>query len=245
MSDATHNRLAEILSDIEARCVKYKRAPLEAAQQWADENWSLGDSPLSEVVTAGVRYCQLNSMDQTIGFDLNKLGTQVCRFLDMSLTEGQARVDLYGAVIELHEFAHGVRREIECSATSKSNGAIGDPTSKGRQIANNNAPVSDGPVEGYRWAHNCKVTSDTMQPKAWKLAEFLWKRPMRTADFDTLALPVYDRHGHTVTEHAIGSLRKQANSFFSQHGIPLLVSIKQGIVRLEMPSAADCPPVAQ
>jgi hypothetical protein len=218
---------------------------LEAAQQWANENWSLSDRPLTEVITAGIRYCQLHGMDQTIGFDLNKLGTRVCRFLDMHLTEEQASVELYDAVLALREFAHGVPVEIEWHLASNGYRRNGELPSVGDVVTNNNEPAADGPVEGYRWCHNGKVTSDTLQPKAWKMAEFLWTKPTHTADFNDLALPVYDKHSHSVTEDAIGSFRKQANSFFSQNRIPLLVSIKQGTVSLEMPSAADVRQVAQ
>jgi len=239
MLKSSHARLAQILRDIEGRCANYKRHPLSEAQKWTDENWSLGTNPLIDVVKAGVTYCQLNGMDQHIGFELNQLGARVCGLSDTHLTERIAGVELFDAVAELREFARRVRSEIEWYSADDNYVLHDEAKCNGQAVTNNSDAALDGPVEGYRWCHNGDVTCGAMQPKAWKMANFLWTKRSHTAYFDDLAQPVYEEHSHPITESAIGSLRKQANSFFAMHSIPLLVSIKQGTVSLEIPSAVE------
>jgi hypothetical protein len=104
VSAVSHPRLAQILGEIEARCAAYKHDSLVDAQRWADENWELGESPLIDLVRKGVLYCQLNGMDQTVGFELNKLGASVNNWSSITITESIARNELYGAVFVLHDY---------------------------------------------------------------------------------------------------------------------------------------------
>ena len=234
MTSSSHTRLAEILSDIESRCADYKDSPPAEVQRWCKDNWSLGDSPLREVVASGVTLCQLYGMDQTIGYELNKRGTEVSCLLEMFPTEGIAHVKLGVAIFSLRDFSKVVCHEIEqCEIGIHNNN--GKAPAIGQETVVDAVPEHDGPVEGYRWRHNGTVTRGTMPPKAWKMVRFLWNKLSRTAEFDELALPVYDSHGHAPSEDAIGSLRKQANSFFVKHDVLLVVSIKQGTVSLDSP----------
>ncbi len=114
-----------------------------------------------------------------------------------------------------------------------------DTQINGSALANGGDADPDGPVEGYRWRHNGRVVEVTLQPKAWKLVHFLWHLRTGTANIFDLAQPIYGDPNHEVTENAISSLRKRANIYFENHDIPLLVSVKQGTVNLEVLPVAE------
>src|SRR5215216_1959589 len=126
----SHGRFAQILGEIESRCAKYKRHSLAAAQQWADQNWSLSDSPLSDVVTTGVRYCDVHGLRVSIGLQLKELGAKVCRLLDCHLTDELA-LQLGDSIYGLCEFAHGVRNEINLDAANNGRNVNDDERSNG------------------------------------------------------------------------------------------------------------------
>jgi hypothetical protein len=220
MSVATHSRLAEILRDIEARCDKYKPVPLEEAQRWADENWSLGDSPLIDLIKAGVWYCNLHGMDQTIGFDLNKLGLHVCRFLDMYLTDSVARVELFGAVVALREFAHGVRTLIDSSSPSCGEDDNVTLQSNIQTVKNYHDQECDGPCGIRHWRHNGQLLKADMRKGAWKMAKHLWGQPNKAASIYQLLEPVYGDGTHPVSKEGFRSLCRDANKFFIKHRLP-------------------------
>jgi hypothetical protein len=58
-------------------------------------------------------YCQLYYLDQTVGFELKKLGDQCHHLADNTLIEYGPRTDLHTAVFQLYKFARGHRVEIE------------------------------------------------------------------------------------------------------------------------------------
>ena len=233
MSETSHPRLAQILSDIEARCAKYKRQPLDEAQQWADENWSLSESPLAEVVRGGVWYCQLHGMDQTIGFELNMLGARVCGFLDMYLTERLASVELFDAVFALREFASGVRSQIGWRAANDSHdGPRGEAQGNGQVVANNNAPEPDGPCADSRWRNNGQLLKGHMRAGAWRMVNHLWEQPHKTARINELLEPVYGDRSYPISKEAFRSLCRDANRFFNKRNVPLRASTSNGSVTL-------------
>lgn len=115
----------------------------------------------------------------------------------------------------------------------------GEPPSNGHAVANRGDSEPEGPVQGFRWCYGGKITGDAMSPKPWKLANFLWSKRYRTAAFHELEVPVYDDCTHCVSAVAVGSLRREANAFFSDHNIPLIVSVKKGTVSLDTPPAVE------
>jgi hypothetical protein len=90
--------------------------------------------------------------------------------------------------------------------------------------ANGNAV--DGPcgIDGFRWQG---VTSRGLTRKVFALLTLLWKKHDRTASFSDLAEPVYGDPQETVTGDRVGSLRREANKFFHEHGILLTVTISR------------------
>jgi hypothetical protein len=60
--------------------------------------------------------------------------------------------------------------------------------------------------------------------RVWALISFLWVP--RQAFIESLASPVWDDPSHDISIIALGSIRREANRFFRENGIPLIVRIK-------------------
>jgi hypothetical protein len=108
----SHLRLAQILREIEDRCATFPRRSTAALQSWAEKNWSLGPDPLIDLVQAGIRYCQLNGMDQTIGIELAQAGHRLRAVLD-SVIDDETRASLFPPVLDLEQLAREIRNAIE------------------------------------------------------------------------------------------------------------------------------------
>jgi len=89
----------------------------------------------------------------------------------------------------------------------------------------------DGPIaNGFRYAGD---NHDGLTAKPWLLVNHLWKQDGRTCDFEDLAEPVWqDREYGGITAGMVASLRKRANKFFLDEGIPFEVSTNARIVSL-------------
>ena len=90
----------------------------------------------------------------------------------------------------------------------------------------------DGPCGNNQWRHDGEVAAGTMQVGAWKMVKHLWGLTDRVASFDDLIVPVYGDPEHIADEVAFGAMRREANKFFGDNGIPWKASLKKGSVSL-------------
>jgi hypothetical protein len=81
----------------------------------------------------------------------------------------------------------------------------------------------DGPAGVYQWRLNGRLILKTMREGSWRLVKFLY--PEGSATFDDLAEPINGDREEVPDSISIGSLRRDANSYFNAHGIPYKVSV--------------------
>ncbi len=132
----------------------------------------------------------------------------------------QAKADLADPLLRGHTFAH-VRGWTPFTA-----GAKAEPV---RSVT---ALQQDGPCGSNQWRHDGEVLAGTMQVGAWKMVKHLWGQPEHVARFDDLLVPVYGDPEHIADDNAFGTLRREANKFFKNNGIPWKASLKKGTVSL-------------
>ena len=70
----------------------------------------------------------------------------------------------------------------------------------------------------------------------------LLQQPDLSAEYNELRQPVYRDQEHQADNNAFGSLRRAANKFFAEYGIPWRVGIKQRIVFLRVAPAGHKKP---
>jgi hypothetical protein len=92
-------------------------------------------------------------------------------------------------------------------------------------------PSADGPVPPDAFRHEARLYHG-LQPKPYRLVEYLWGCENRTSPFHDLAEPVWGDREQMVPDCGPGSLRRQANRFFAKHAIPYKVSIKNRMAAL-------------
>jgi hypothetical protein len=97
-------------------------------------------------------------------------------------------------------------------------------------------PSSDGPFppDGFQYGGRIESIGRT---KVWKLINHLWVRRNRTSTIRELAGPVWDDESMVVEKSRLGSLRRDANSFFENCGWPFRVTIKGDYVSIVGPDA--------
>src|SRR5262249_2087302 len=80
--------------------------------------------------------------------------------------------------------------------------------------------LDDGPVppDKFRYQGNELIIQ---RPKVWNLISALWRAKRWTIAFDDLAQPVWGDHAKLVDESSLGSVRRDANNFFSENDIQL------------------------
>lgn len=230
MPEAPHNRLAQILGDIESRCAKYRHQPLSEAQQWADDNWwgFGGDKPLMDLVILGCKYCNLHGLRIPTGLELSDLGAKVDSLKCLSLDDRVAR-DLSAAVRELLKFARDVLFVID--GQDSHNGPNGEPQS-GQVTAKENVAECDGPAGPRHWRHNGQVLKGTMRSGAWRMASHLWRQPHKTDNIYQLIEPVYGDSAYRISKESFQSLCRDANKFFAKNGVPWKAGVNGDCVSL-------------
>jgi len=84
---------------------------------------------------------------------------------------------------------------------------------------------SDGPFrpDGFRWKGKDYTG---LRPTAWRLVEALWLKKRRTAEYRKLGKEVWDDDAIEPDKETVGTARKEANTFFQKHHVPLAVSVK-------------------
>jgi hypothetical protein len=114
-----------------------------------------------------------------------------------------------------------------------------------RQPSNDDEPIDDrhlrqggdvllfdGPCGVHQWRKGNHVITESMQPAAWRMVSYLWQQPDKSAMYDKLRAPVYDDREAQADNNEFGSLRRGANRYFTEHGIPWQVIIKKRVVGL-------------
>lgn len=80
----------------------------------------------------------------------------------------------------------------------------------------------DGPCSDFRWRHDGVESVSRMCEGAWRLCDYLFSHCVdKTADFGDLGEPIYGDREHFVDASGVSSLRRDANRFFRDNGIPL------------------------
>lgn len=86
---------------------------------------------------------------------------------------------------------------------------------------------ADCPCHPFTWRVSGRPCNDTMQPAAWRMVNHLLQHVDLAAEYDELKSPVYGDQGHQADHYAFGSLRRAANKYFAEYGIPWRVVIKK------------------
>ncbi|HAA50435.1 MAG TPA: hypothetical protein DCE43_12000 [Planctomycetaceae bacterium] len=91
--------------------------------------------------------------------------------------------------------------------------------------------VDDGPAEPqhFCWREERLAVRGRMP---WKLISYLWQQEGRSATFEDLAHHVWEEPFENVGDDTVGSARRNANGFFRDHGIPLLVRTSHSVAML-------------
>ena len=96
----------------------------------------------------------------------------------------------------------------------------------GTRLPGSNGPV---PLDEFHWnGRRCRIT----RPLVWRLINYLWNCPNRTARFENLAEAVWEDHAVDIDESKFGSVRRDANTFFNDNGIPYFVQHKSVWVKI-------------
>ena len=78
-------------------------------------------------------------------------------------------------------------------------------------------------TSGFRWNNKEKFG---LRPGCFALVSHLWTAKDRTSPWDDLAEPVFEvRDGSFVDSGNLGSVRRDANKFFEEHGFPFRVTL--------------------
>ena len=100
------------------------------------------------------------------------------------------------------------------------------------------ASTEEGPSPPDKFSFNGTAYS-VPRPMVFKLIEHLWRSRGRTSRIDNLAEPVWGDHGGSVDDSSLGSVRRDANKFFEEHGLPFRVRTKSRCVSLVHPTSRD------
>lgn len=91
----------------------------------------------------------------------------------------------------------------------------------------NNFNKGPFPPNSFSYDGRCVVCK---QRRVWKMLSFLWSKPNRRAHVDLLAEPIWEDKNHDISYMAIASLRRAANKFFRENGLPFMVRTKDQVV---------------
>lgn len=86
--------------------------------------------------------------------------------------------------------------------------------------------IQDGPIPPDEFGFSGKC-GRMKRSRTWQFVKILWNSPNRTVTLDGLAKPLWGDSKHDISIMAVGSLRRDANRFFTEHGMPFRVRLSQ------------------